>query len=99
MPGAAATVRGGQPAATLGGVADAQLAEPVAAAAGALGEEGGELPRHAPLGLRSADLRQAGPACGGQSSAAYLIHHGTRGISPKRPSTTSVHNPAVARAC
>src|SRR5712691_9284310 len=50
----------GQPVATLGGGGGAQLAEPVAAAAGALGEEVGELPRHAPPSVRSSDLRQAG---------------------------------------
>jgi transposase len=75
-------VRRGQPAATLGGGGGAQLAEPVAAAAGALGEEVGELPRHAPPGLRSADLRQAGAAFGGQGGIAYLNRPATRGISP-----------------
>jgi hypothetical protein len=45
---AAPAPRAGQPAAALGGGADAQLAEPVAATARALGEEGGELPRHDP---------------------------------------------------
>src|SRR5262249_46142596 len=78
-------VRRGQQAPTVGGGANPQLAEPVAAAAGALGEEGGELPRHAPPGLRPAHLQQTGSAFGAQGGTAYLIRHRTRGIGSKPP--------------